>query len=185
MKNLLVLLLLVTQVSFAESYIKAAMSPADMESKGLFLDYLKQGCKDPASIHNQLPPTDIKVFCEQSQCRWFLGKPVKVTKENYKNSCGKIFTNKPNLGVGRKCSACSSYPTTFELPTLEEKCCEFKTVYQVTCDQVMKLDTVESFCLGQTDLEVASDNAILEWKPTGKVQTATMAPEVEQKPTQK
>ena len=184
MKSLLVLLLLVTQVSFAESYIKANMTGAEMQDKGLLLDYLKKGCTDPNSVHNQMPPSDIKVFCEQSQCRWFLGKPTKVAKENYKNSCGKIVTNKENLGVMRKCSACSTTSTTFELPTLEEKCCEFKTIYQVTCEQVIKMVSAEAFCLGQTDLEVAADNAILEWKPTGKVQTATMAPEVAA-PTQK
>ena len=43
MKNLLVLLLLVTQVSFAESYIKANMTGAEMQDKGLLLDYLKLG----------------------------------------------------------------------------------------------------------------------------------------------
>ena len=43
MKNLLLLVLLVTNVSFAESYLKANMTGAEMQDKGLLLDYLKLG----------------------------------------------------------------------------------------------------------------------------------------------
>jgi len=177
MKNFLVLMLLVTQVSFAESYIKAAMTGAEMQEKGLLLDYLKLGCKDPGAVHNQLPPHDIKVFCHQESCRWRLGAPTKVTKQNYKSVCGKILTNKPNLGTLNKCSGCTAVPTTFELPNLYEECGKYYTQYAVTCEQVLAMTSVEAFCLDKTDADLTSDIDVMEWKASGKTMSATMGPE--------
>ena len=186
MKSLFLLSVLLVTSAFAESRIVAKMSGAEMQEKGLLLEFLKLGCKDPGAVHNQMPPSDIKVFCHEEFCKWELGPSTFQTKTNDKSVCGKIMTNKPNLGTLNKCNACSSTPTTFSLPTLVEKCGHFTTIYQVTCDQVLAMTSVEGFCLNAVDAEIAVDATIIDWKPSGKTQTAVMGPELGGKPvTQK
>ena len=183
MKLIMLVCLLSAQLSFAESRIMAKMNGREMQEKGLLLDYLKLGCKDPAAVHNQTPPSDIKVLCHQEACKWKIGPTTYETKTNYKSVCGKIMTNKPNLGTLNKCNACSSAATTFGLPTLVEECGNFDTIYQVTCDQVIAMTSVEAFCLAETDSEINIDQSLIEWKPSGRTQAAVMGPET--KPTQK
>ena len=178
MKSLFLLSVLLVTSAFAESRIVAKMSGVEMQEKGLLLEFLKLGCRDPGAVHNQMPPSDIKVFCHEEFCKWELGPSTFQTKTNDKSVCGKIMTNKPNLGTLNKCNACSSTPTTFSLPTLVEKCGHFTTIYQVTCDQVLAMTSVEGFCLNTVDAEIAVDATIIDWKPSGKTQTAVMGPEM-------
>ena len=192
MKNLLVLLLLVTQVSFAEittSNIVANFNKATPAQGGAStvcddcgdLAKIKLACTNPGAVHMQIPPSDVKVFCHEEFCKWGFGPSKLITKTNYKSACGKIMTNKPGVSTLNKCKQASCDNTTFNLPNLEEKCGKLQTVYQITCDQVIAMTTVEDFCLNALDKEIAIDSSIVDMTPSGRTQTAVMGPEVDSK----
>jgi len=138
------------------------------------LPKIKLGCKNPGAVHNQMPPSDIKVFCTEKACKWDLGTPTTVYKENTGVACGRIATSKSNLCTKLECSLPNTTQIAFPMPTLEEKCGVYNTVYSVTCDQIEKMTTIIEFCQSQ----MVNSSELMEWKPTGKIQKAILGPEI-------
>jgi len=184
MKKFLLLVLLVSNVSFAEiinANTVANLNKAATPSQGggvtvgdcptcTNLETIKKGCKDPGSVHHQIPPSDIKIFCTERACKWGLGTPVSTRKEDVSLSCGRITSSKSDMCTGVECTPISSTFINIPVPTLEEKCGVLNTTYGLTCDQVIAMKSVGDFCKNAVAADLSSMPEVMEMKLTGRTQ---------------
>ncbi len=141
---------------------------ADQESKTFDLDLIKLACKDPGAVHNQMPPTDLKVTCRISMCDWVPGPSTYGTMPNWKKIQGSLMTNKPGIHVPKWSWGLPAEPTTYTCPTFEEQMSETELIFGVTCDEVMAMTSIKDFCAGKMALEVEANESILTVTKTGK-----------------
>jgi len=131
---------------------------------------LKLGCKNPGAFHNQLPPTDIKITCEDERVEWVPAGHDEATIHNKRTVCSKGYTNKPNIKAPSVCEPC-------DWPGSDYECGGFKEVektvameFSVTCDEIMAMETVNKFCqLKMLSETLATKEEIMAVKETGRV----------------
>lgn len=144
---------------------------ADQGTETLGLDLIKLACKNPGAVHNQMPPTDLKVTCREEMCDWVPGPSTYGTVPNWKKVWGSLMTNKPGISVSRSGWGLPCEPTPYACPTLQEECSNAEMVYNVTCDEVMAMTSIKDFCAAKMGAEIAANESILTVVRTGKTQT--------------
>ena len=138
------------------------------DCKDCDLDLIKLACKDPGSVHNQLPPTDLKVTCKISFDDWVPGPATYGTLPRWKKVAGALWTNKPGINVARSCWGLTVEPSPYSCPSYTEQTYESEMTYNVTCDEVMAMTSIKDFCASKMAMEVEANESILTVKPTGK-----------------
>jgi len=131
---------------------------------------LKLGCKDPGAFHNQNPPSDIKVNCDDTRITWKETTADDATFKNKRTVCSHAMTNKPNIKAPKICLPCDWPDSPYACGGWKEVEETASMQFSVTCDQVMTWETLGKFCQAQMLVEVmATDGKILEAKETGRV----------------
>lgn len=133
------------------------------------LALVKLACKDPGAVHNQLPPSEIKVGCNVKWCEWGTGpNPGSYsTPTEIKTVCGNMMTNKPGIKVPKWCWDTAVPGTQMACPIIEETCYSYASSYNVTCDQVMSMTTIGAFCTEKLAADIAADPGVVVAKPSG------------------
>jgi hypothetical protein len=137
-------------------------------TKDLDLELIKLACKDPGAVHNQMPPSDLKVTCRQSMCDWVPGPTTMSELPNWKKVCGSLMTNKPGIHVPKFCWGLDAAPTSYGCPSYEEQVRETEMEFGVTCDEVMGMASIRDFCAGRMAMEIEANEQILTVTKTGK-----------------
>ena len=133
---------------------------------------LKDGCANPARYHNQIPPVDIKIHCEDTRIEWVYVDDQSGTFSNHRKMCISAVTNKPNIRAGKLCFPCNHPDSPYKCGSWKEVCKTVDMTFAVTCEQVMGMRSIGDFCLQLLDKEVtATDEKILEVKDTGKTKS--------------
>jgi hypothetical protein len=142
---------------------------ATVVEKHTDLETVKLACKDPGAVHNQLPPSDIKVACKAYQCKW-MDAPTPGTFSSPPSTyevCSAMMTNKPGIHVGKSCRDFGGTPTTFECPVIEESCAKIVMSKPITCEEVMGITDLNIWCQAVIADDVASNPDIVVWEKTG------------------
>jgi hypothetical protein len=137
----------------------------------LGLDLIKLACKDPGAVHNQLPPTDIKIACKVKWCEWAAAPQSGTynTPTEIRTVCGALMTNKPGIHVPKWCWDTGVPGQQFTCPIFAEYCYSYGTNYSVTCDVVMAMTTIENFCNDKLAADISADPGVVTSVPSGKV----------------
>lgn len=144
---------------------------ADQEGKTWDLNLIKLACKDPGAVHNQMPPTDLKITCRLSICEWVPGPSTYGEMPGWGKIAGSLMTNKPGIHVPRSTWAIPRPPMPYSCPTFEEQMSETEMVFGVTCDEVMAMTSIRDFCAARMETEVQANEEILTVTKTGKKQS--------------
>ncbi len=150
------------------AFFSLAGFAADQDAKTFDLDLIKLACKDPGAVHNQMPPTDLKVTCRETMCDWVPGPSTYGEMPNWKKVCGALMTNKPGIHVPKWCWGLPAAPTPYGCPTYQEQMSEVEMVFSVTCDEVMAMTSIKDFCAGKMAAEIQANESILTVSKTGK-----------------
>lgn len=130
---------------------------------------LKSGCTDPGRWHNQIPPTDIKITCKDERIEWVQTTDGSGTFHNSRKMCTTAITTKPNIKAPKVCTPCGWPDSPFKCTGFKETCSTVALTYSVTCEQILSMKDILTFCLNAVDKEVALNETILDVKETGKV----------------
>ena len=137
------------------------------------LDLVKLACKDPGAVHNQLPPSGIKIACKVKWCEWATAPQSGTynTPTEIRTVCGALMTNKPGIHVPKWCwdTAVPGTPSQYSCPGFAEICYKYNSSYSVTCDVVMAMTTIEAFCNAKLSEDISGDPGVVTEKPSGKV----------------
>lgn len=133
------------------------------------LALVKLACKDPGAVHNQLPPSEIKIGCSVKWCEWAAAPQSGTynTPSEIRTVCGALMTNKPGIHVPKWCWDTGVPGTQFTCPILAEMCYSYSSNYAVTCDTVMAMTTVEAFCNAKLSADISADPGVVVSKPSG------------------
>ena len=134
----------------------------------LDLDLIKLACKDPGAVHNQMPPSDLKITCRQEMDEWVVGATTSADLPCFKKVCGSLMTNKPGIHVPKWCWGLDAAPQSYSCPTYEEQVKETEMEFGVTCDEVMAMASIREFCAGRMAMEIEANEQILTVTKTGK-----------------
>lgn len=130
---------------------------------------LKLGCKDPGAFHNQNPPSEIKITCEDERFEWVPTGHDDATIHNKRTVCSKGVTNKPNIKAPKVCEPCDWPGSDYECGGFKEVCKTVEMTFTVTCDQVMEMESINKFCRDAVLTEtLATKEEIMAVKETGK-----------------
>lgn len=162
-------------LSFILVLLSLNVFAANQDSKGLILDYIKLGCKDPGAVHNQLPPSELKVTCKWSQWDWVPGPTTYGEMPNCRKVSGSLMTNKPNLHVPRETWGLPAGSTQTACPSYVEEYSEGETVYNVTCDEVIAMTSIKDFCAAKMAADIEANESILTTTKTGKTMSMCAA----------
>ncbi len=149
----------------------AAMASTTVE-KQADLDLVKQACKDPASVHNQIPPSDIKIGCSMKVTKWMSsGTPGTFgAPAGSKEVCSLLTTSKPGIHMPKDCVARpAAPPTTFNCPIIAEYFAHVITFYGSTCDEIVNVTDLGVYCDDRLTSDIAADPNVLQFSPTGWV----------------
>lgn len=143
---------------------------------GVFVSYaddgialMKSGCLNPGAHHNQLPPNDIKIFCIDERIEWVPAGHDDATIFNKRTVCSNAMTNKPNIKAPKVCEPCNWPGSDYECGGYKEVCKTVQMTFSVTCEQVLKMVSINKFCQEKVFAEVqASNEELLSVKETGK-----------------
>lgn len=141
---------------------------ADQGSNSLGLDLIKLACKDPGAVHNQMPPSDLKVTCRLSMCDWVPAPDTYGELPGWRKVSGSLMTNKPGIHVPRSTWGMPAPSRQYGCPNFEEQMSETEMVFGVTCDEVMAMTSIKDFCASRMSLEVEANETILTVTKTGK-----------------
>jgi len=132
------------------------------------LDFLKKACSDPGSVHNQIPPSDLKVACDDTVFTWVLSDDEDVAFKNRRKMCTSVTTSKPNVNAAQACEDCGVPDSQFKCQGYKEiqKC--VRMTFGVTCEQILAMESIVKWCVDHIDEEVAINEEILNVKETGK-----------------
>jgi hypothetical protein len=170
MKKLLVLILLFSGIAICDDG----------------LEDLQAGCKDPGRFGNQIPPSEIKITCDDSRLEWLPTGHDDAEIHNKRTVCSKAVTSKPNVKAPSVCEPCDWPGSDFECGGFRQVEKEVSMQFSVTCDQVLAMEGINKFCQAQMLAEVAATKEeILSVKETGKTfNTCTQKIYMSGKPTE-
>jgi hypothetical protein len=133
------------------------------------LAQIKAACSDPASVGNQLAPSEIKIFCGEKITEWEqqVGGEISLNTTDFVNS--SATTNKPNAGAPLETKSYPSDANKFICYKYLEFSKEANLMKSVTCDEVLAISDLNLFCKETIAEEVAVNPLIYVSTATGRL----------------
>jgi len=107
---------------------------------------IKAACSDPASVGNQIQPSDIKIFCSERKTGWqesANGFKSLATSDSVTSSA---TSSKPNAGAAAETKSYTSLPDRFVCNKYAEYAATANSVTDVNCEEVLAITDLNQFC---------------------------------------
>ncbi|MDH5581955.1 MAG: hypothetical protein OEY33_08600, partial [Bdellovibrionales bacterium] len=133
------------------------------------LELIKLGCKDPAAVGNQIRPSKIQIVCKDQRLVWEQARTEQRDIPSQRIISTVLRTNKTNLKVAPKTFEAPVSSTAMNCPVMQEIKLEVSINYNVTCDEVLDMNTIEDFCFESLEKDISKNDDIMQRTATGNV----------------
>ncbi|MFZ8934119.1 MAG: hypothetical protein ACO20H_08275 [Bacteriovoracaceae bacterium] len=139
------------------------------EQKHQDLELIKLGCKDPAAVGNQIRPSKIQIVCKDQRLVWEQARIEQRNIPSQRMISTVLRTNKANLKMAPKKFEAPVTSTVMNCPVMQEIKLEVSINYNVTCDEVLDMNTIEDFCFESLEKDIAKHDDVMQRTNTGNV----------------
>lgn len=149
------------------------------QSKLLSFEELKESCTNPERFHNQMPPKDIKIRCEDYRTVWVPLEQKNFAMKAQRSVKTSLISDKYH--VTDSTNEIPLQSTQGSCPVFQEMNQALNTQKKVSCEEILAHQgNLLEFCLQDIDKTFAENAEVVNEKATGKIFTTCKGQIVQQ-----